>query len=70
MAANLLSLVMQFLTPDMIGRIAAALGLDRNKVQSAITGAVSALLAAPRPAVKSDSCQRISERISLAWSTR
>ena len=46
MAANLVSLVMQFLTPDMIGRIAAALGLDRNKVGSAITGAVPALLAA------------------------
>jgi hypothetical protein len=46
MAANLVSLVMQFLTPDMIGRIAAVLGLDRNKVGSAITGAVPALLAA------------------------
>jgi hypothetical protein len=46
MAANLVSLVMQFLTPDMIGRIAAALGLDRNKVESAIAGAVPALLAA------------------------
>jgi hypothetical protein len=38
MAANLVSLVMQFLTPDVIGRIAAALGLDRNKVGSAISG--------------------------------
>jgi hypothetical protein len=37
---------MQFLTPDMIGRIAAALGLDRNMVQSAIGAAVPALLAA------------------------
>jgi len=46
MAGNLVSLVMQFLTPDTIGRIAAALGLDRNKVGSAITGAVPALLAA------------------------
>jgi hypothetical protein len=27
MATNLVSLVMQFLTPDMIGRIASALGL-------------------------------------------
>jgi len=35
MAANLVSPVSQFLTPDMIGRIATALGLDRNKVQSA-----------------------------------
>jgi Bacterial protein of unknown function (DUF937) len=46
MAASLVSLVSQFLTPDMIGRIATALGLDRNKVQSAISGVVPALLAA------------------------
>jgi len=46
MAANLVSLVSQFLTPDMIGRIATALGLDRNKVQSAISSAVPGLLAA------------------------
>src|SRR5262249_34554673 len=46
MATNLVSLVMQFLTPDMVGRIATELGFDRNKVQSAITGAVPALLAA------------------------
>jgi hypothetical protein len=44
MATNLISLVMQFLSPDMVCRIAAALGLDRN--QSAIDGAVPALLAA------------------------
>jgi hypothetical protein len=46
MATNLVSLVMQFLTPDMVGRFATALGFDRNKVQSAISGAVPALLAA------------------------
>jgi hypothetical protein len=46
MAANLVSLVMQFLTPDMIGRIATALGFDRSKVQSAIDAAVPGLLAA------------------------
>ena len=46
MAANLVSLVMQYLTPDMIERIAAALGLDRNKVGPVITGAIPALLAA------------------------
>ena len=45
MATNLVSLVMQFLTPDMIGRIATALGFDRNKVQSAIDAAVPAILA-------------------------
>ena len=46
MATNLVSLVMQFLTPDMVGRIATALGFDRNKVQSAISSAVPGLLAA------------------------
>jgi hypothetical protein len=45
MATNLVSLVMQFLTPDMIGRIATALGLNRNTVQPAIGAAVPALLA-------------------------
>jgi hypothetical protein len=45
-ANNLVSLVMQFLTPDLIERIAAALGLDRNMVQSAIGAAVPTLLAA------------------------
>jgi hypothetical protein len=46
MATNLISLVMQFLSPDMVRRTAAALGLDGNKVQSAIDVAVPALLAA------------------------
>jgi hypothetical protein len=45
MAINLISLVTQFLTPDVIGRIAAALGLDRSNVQTAISAAVPALLA-------------------------
>jgi hypothetical protein len=46
MATNIVSLVMQFLTPDMIGRVATALGFDRNKIQSAIDAAVPGLLAA------------------------
>jgi hypothetical protein len=45
MATNLVSLVMQFLTPEMVGRIASALGLDRGSTQSAIAAAVPALLA-------------------------
>lgn len=45
MATNLVSAVMQFLTPDMIAKIASVLGLDRNLAQKAITGAVPALLA-------------------------
>jgi hypothetical protein len=35
---------MQFLTPDMIAKIASALGLDRSVAQKAIGGAVPALL--------------------------
>ena len=45
MATNLVSVVMQFLTPDMIAKIASVLGLDRNIAQKAIAGAVPALLA-------------------------
>lgn len=45
MATNLVSVVMQFLTPDMIAKIASVLGLDRNIAQKAITGAIPALLA-------------------------
>jgi hypothetical protein len=45
MAVNLVSLIMQFLTPDMIGRIASALGVDRNNTQTAIGAAVPGLLA-------------------------
>src|SRR5262244_2250315 len=45
MAVNLVSLIMQFLTPDMMGRIASALGLDRNNTQTAIGAAIPGLLA-------------------------
>jgi hypothetical protein len=45
MATNLVSVVMQFLTPDMIAKIASALGLDRSVAQKAIGGTVPALLA-------------------------
>src|SRR5262245_43510336 len=44
MATNLVSLVMQFLTPDTIAKIASALGLDRAIAQKAISGAVPAIL--------------------------
>lgn len=46
MATNIVSYVMQFLTPDMIGRIAAALGLDRAQAQTGLAAAVPTLLAA------------------------
>jgi Bacterial protein of unknown function (DUF937) len=55
MSTNLVSQIMQFLTPEMISRIASVLGLDRGKVQSGISAAVPALLSglsgvATRPA--------------------
>src|SRR5262245_34085206 len=43
---NLVSLIMKFLTPDMIGRLANALGLDRSTTCSAIEAGVPGLLAA------------------------
>ena len=46
MATNLVSLVMTFLTPEMIGRIASALGLDRNDTSTAVNAGVPAVLAA------------------------
>jgi Bacterial protein of unknown function (DUF937) len=46
MATNLVSYMMQFLTPDMIGRIAGALGLNRSDAQSGVSAAAPALLAA------------------------
>jgi hypothetical protein len=45
MATNLVSVVMQFLTPDMIAKIASVLGIDRSIAQKAIAGAIPALLA-------------------------
>src|SRR5262245_13083889 len=46
MATNLVSQVLQFLTPDLIGRIAAALGLNSTDVLTGITAAWPTLLAA------------------------
>src|SRR5262245_18931726 len=43
---NLISLIMKFLTPDMIGRIASTLGLSHSDASSAVGTAVPALLAA------------------------
>jgi hypothetical protein len=46
MATNLVSLIMQFLTPDIIARIAATLGLGRTETEAGVSAAVPALLAA------------------------
>src|SRR5262245_20348450 len=46
MPTNLVSLVMDFLTPDMVAKIASLIGLDRGAVQKAIGAAVPGILAA------------------------
>ncbi|MBV8696588.1 DUF937 domain-containing protein [Bradyrhizobium sp.] len=45
MAANLTSVVMQFLTPEVIEQIASFLGIDKAATQKAAGGAVPSLLA-------------------------
>lgn len=45
MAANLTSVVMNFLTPDIMEKIGSYVGLDRAATQKAASGAVPALLA-------------------------
>lgn len=44
MATNLISLIMQSLTPDMVSKIASVFNLDGNATQKAVTAAVPALL--------------------------
>lgn len=46
MATNIVLYVMQFLTPDMIGRIGTALRLNRSEAQAGVSTTVPALLAA------------------------
>jgi hypothetical protein len=43
--ANLVTTIMQSLTPDMIGRIASLLGIDRNIAEKAIGAGIPAILA-------------------------
>ena len=45
MAINLVSLVMQNLSPEMIGKLGASCGLDRNDAQEAVGATIPALLA-------------------------
>jgi hypothetical protein len=62
MAINLVSLVTQFLTPEMIGRIASALGFDRTITQKAIIAAIPAILAAfSKVAAQPSGAQRLAD---------
>ena len=70
MATNLVSLVMQFLTPNTISRIAAALGLEQNKVQAAIGAAVPGLLAGfSSVAAQPEGAQRLADAAKQQTST-
>jgi len=62
MAINLVSLVTQYLTPEMIGRIASALGFDRTPTQKAIIAAIPAILAAfSKVAAQPSGAQRLAD---------
>ena len=64
MATNLVSLVMQFLTPNLIGRIASALGLDRRATEVAV--AVPALLGGlTNVAATPDGARKLLDAVSL-----
>ena len=62
MAGNLVSLVMQIMTPDKIERIGAAVGVDRNVAQCAVRASVPGLLAAlSRVASQPRGAQRLAD---------
>ena len=66
MATNLVSLVMQFLTPNLIGRIASALGLDRRATEVAVAAAVPALLGGlTNVAATPDGARKLLDAVSL-----
>jgi Bacterial protein of unknown function (DUF937) len=63
---DLVSLIMRFLTPDMIGRIASALGLNQTDTSSAIGTAVPASLAAlTGVATQHDGPQKLADIASM-----
>ena len=65
MAVNLVSLVTQFLTPDVIARIASTLGLESTTVQKAISGSIPAILAGlAGVAVKPEGAQQLSGAVA------
>ena len=45
MATNLVSSVMQFLTPDMVSKIARTFGIDPDVAQKVVSAAVPVVLA-------------------------
>src|SRR5262249_54590348 len=70
MAINLLDIISRFLTPEMIGRIAFALGLDRGIAQTAINAAVPSLLAGfSKVAAQPGGAQKLADAASQQFGT-
>ena len=64
MSTNLVSILMQYVTPDMIKKIAAALGLDRAIVQKVVGAAVPTILASlASQASKPGGAQQLSDTL-------
>lgn len=64
MATNLVSSVLQFLTPDMVAKIARTLGIDPDVAQKVISAAVPAILASfGGLAAKPAGAQQLSETL-------
>ncbi|MDC9822864.1 DUF937 domain-containing protein [Devosia sp. ZB163] len=63
MASDLVSTVSQFLTPDMVQKIAASVGGDGQQVQSAIGAAVPALLAGFAGTATHGGAQKIADAV-------
>jgi hypothetical protein len=65
MAINLVSLVQQFLTPQMVGTLARAVGVNEAVAQKLVTAAVPAVLAALGTAAAAPGgAQKVSDAIS------
>ena len=65
MAINLVSLVSQFLTPQMVGSLARALGVNEAVAQKLVAAAVPAILASLGTAAAAPGgAQKVSDAIS------
>ncbi|ARP98875.1 DUF937 domain-containing protein [Pseudorhodoplanes sinuspersici] len=62
MAVNLVSLIMQFITPSLVSKMGGALGLDRDQTQKAVGVGVPAILAGlASAAAKPQNQQKLSD---------
>jgi hypothetical protein len=67
MAINLVSLVSQFLTPQLVGGLARALGINEAVAQKLVTAAVPAILASLGTAAAAPGgAQKVSDAVSMS----